>query len=95
MAKLVRDEIPAICEANGDKRTFRVADPEEMHQLLLAKFREEGEEFLENPNLEELTDVYEVILALVESVGAFEFFEASIDKYTKRGGFSKRIVMED
>lgn len=50
--KLVRDKIPEIIEAQGNKYDIRIADKEEHYELLEAKLQEEVKEFLEGKNLE-------------------------------------------
>ena len=93
--KLVRDQIPAIIEAQGERPNFRVLDEEEYARLLEAKLDEEVAEFHQDKNLEELADILEVVYALAEQQGhsredLLEIYEA---KHTKRGGFRERIFL--
>lgn len=70
--KLVRDKIPQVIEADGNKYEIRIADKEEHYALLEAKLQEEVKEFLDGKNLEELADVMKVLFGLAESLGYSE-----------------------
>jgi len=99
MDKLVRDKIPEIVEANGasDKYTFNVCkDKDEKIERLLNKVTEETSELLEEPSLEEMADVLEVIYALAETMG-FSSEELENVRQTKqklRGGFKKGFIIK-
>lgn len=97
--KLVRDNIPAICERNGAKATTRVLrDKREYIAALYAKLEEEMLEVkAAKPEdiLGELADVQEVILA-IGKVHDYtpEHIEAKrAQKLAERGGFDKRIFL--
>jgi predicted house-cleaning noncanonical NTP pyrophosphatase (MazG superfamily) len=94
--KLVRDKIPAICQANGDTPHFRVIDDEEYLKALLDKDDEESQELRENPSLEELADKLEVLYAIANLLGhsPAEVENARVKKAKERGGFAKRIFLE-
>lgn len=64
--KLVRDRIPEIIAAQGQKPIIRVMDDKEYISSLEKKFDEEVAEYHESKELEELADVLEVIYALCE-----------------------------
>ena len=93
--KLVRDQIPAIIEANGQKPVTRILDEEEYMAALEQKLDEEVQEFHRDQNLEELADILEVIYALTEAKGhsVAELAEACDRKRNARGGFRDRIFL--
>lgn len=94
--KLVRDDIPAIIEANGDAPIVHVADDEEYGRRLVEKLREEVEEFAESGDVEELADVLEVVHAIRAHRGlaADELADVRAEKAAERGRFDERIVLE-
>ena len=94
--KLVRDRIPAIIEANGDRPVVHVTDDEEYERRLLEKVYEETEEFRESGDVDELADVLEVVFAIGEHHGHSERdLQASRErKARRRGRFEDRIVLE-
>lgn len=67
--KLVRDRIPEIIAAQGEKPIFRVMDDLEYTVGLEKKLEEEVAEYLESKEIEELADVLEVLYALCEAQG--------------------------
>lgn len=94
--KLIRDKIPAIIQESGKGYKTHIADTKEYQTMLLEKLLEEAREMKEEPCLEELADILEVIEAIK---CAFEFNETSLqkkqtDKRNARGGFLKRIILE-
>ncbi len=94
--KLVRDNIPAIIESTGKKFACYTATEEEYLEKLQEKLLEEVNEFLEDPSLEELVDVYEVFSTLRHVMGySVEALERAADeKNLKRGAFDSRIILE-
>ena len=62
--KLVRDKIPEIINANGATSIAHAATRSEFRSALFEKLLEEGREFQENPCVEELSDVLEVVRGL-------------------------------
>lgn len=94
--KLVRDKIPEIITAKGDTPITRVLSGEEFSEYLSKKLNEEVQEFLSEGTVEELADIYEVLLAILEYMDVtFESFETvRIRKLLERGGFSKRIFLD-
>lgn len=98
--KLVRDNIPNIIESNGEVAITRVLSDEEYKKELEKKLYEEYNEVLnssDDDRIEELADMLEVIIALAEVDGkTFDDIEKiRVLKKEKRGGFSKRIYLED
>ncbi|MDL2319465.1 nucleoside triphosphate pyrophosphohydrolase, partial [Eubacteriales bacterium OttesenSCG-928-A19] len=63
--KLVRNKIPDIIRKNGKEPVTRVLEGEAFLAALDAKLREEVEEYLENPCMEEVADILEVLEAIV------------------------------
>lgn len=96
--KLVRDKIPAIIEANGEKAVTRILSDEEYLLELEKKLREECAEVLAERGehrIEELADVMEVVKALAEAQGSdyAAVEEARKIKAEKRGGFAQKIFL--
>jgi len=95
--KLVRDNIPEIINSSGKKCKFHYASEEEFKACLFEKVREELDEFIEKPSVEEAADIYEVFtevlfahgikLETVKHYAEFKRFE--------RGGFKARIILEE
>ena len=94
--KLVRDNIPSIMTAEGKNFRTHIATDEEYSEKLNDKLLEEVKEFLENPCLEELVDILEVIAALTEVMGLTEeeVFEKINHKSATSGDFTKKIILE-
>ena len=64
--KLIRDKIPMLMNQSGVKFEARIADNDEYKELLVQKMQEEVKELMEDQDLEEAADVYEVFLALIK-----------------------------
>ena len=94
--KLVRDKIPAILLEKSKVHAVHQADFSEFNQKLCQKLQEEVDEFLENPCLEELADIQEVILALVSrnSWSVYDLEHVRKEKLVARGGFEKGFILE-
>ena len=95
MGKLVRDKIPALIEASGEKPIIRILDDAEYRRCLEAKLDEEVAEFRADQNAEELADILEVVYALAESMGCTreELLTCYEKKHAERGGFQKRFFL--
>lgn len=95
--KLVRDKIPEIIADSGQKATFRVLTQSEYIEYLEKKLDEEVAEFHESKDIEELVDIWEVILAMasVKGTSAGCLSDKRQAKYLKNGGFGKRILLLD
>ena len=92
--KLVRDLIPDIIAAQGEKPNIRILNEEEYQACLHGKLDEEVREFHQENNLEELADILEVVYALAELHGGREALEHTYGKkHEARGGFEKRIFL--
>lgn len=94
--KLVRDRIPEIIEADGKRCRVRVLDERDYRDKLVEKLREELMEYEASRDLEELADLYEVMLALLALEGEDrETLERRRRvKAEKRGGFEGRLLLE-
>ena len=92
--KLVRDRIPEIIKEAGRECVYRVADEKEYYAKLRDKLREEVEEFLEDPCLEEAADILEVLEAILSREKYRSVRAEQIAKRVTRGGFEKRIILE-
>jgi predicted house-cleaning noncanonical NTP pyrophosphatase (MazG superfamily) len=95
--KLVRDKIPELIKKEGRKPIFRVAEDSEFPLLLKKKLIEETGEFVKEPNVDELSDILEVVMALAGSMGiAWEELEAYGNKKRKeKGGFAEGFVLKE
>lgn len=83
--KLVRDRI------------IEIITDEEYREKLKEKLIEEAKEFCEAESIEEMADVFEVITAWLAHKGWMieEVVKVQQEKRDKRGGFEKRIVLEE
>lgn len=93
--KLVRDKIPDLIRAQGERPNIRILSEEEHMECLHKKLDEEVAEFHQDRNTEELTDILEVVFALAEGMGCStqELLELYRDKHERRGGFQDRIFL--
>ena len=93
--KLVRDRIPEIIEAKGDKCKIDILSDEEYLKMIDAKLDEELEEYHKDQNIEELADLLEVIFAAAEARGyTLEQLESvRAKKAEERGGFKEKILL--
>ena len=90
--KLVRDGIPDIIRAQGERPVARTLTPEEYRQALEEKLREECREALAasgRARLEELADVLEVVRSMAAEEGASmeDVAAIALEKRRSRGGF--------
>lgn len=93
--KLVRDNIPEIIEAAGNKFAVEVLSPQEYQQALRRKLIEEAQEAAAANGQElvkELADLYEVIDALLAVSQLEEEGVLAMQQQLReeRGGFQKR-----
>ncbi len=95
--KLVRDRIPEIIESAG-KTCICTELPNDAYIAMLdAKLNEELAEYQESKSLEELADLLEVMQATVIARGYTldELERIRAEKVAKRGGFAKRLLLEE
>ena len=94
--KLVRDNIPQIIENNNEKAFIKILDEAEYRKELLNKLKEECEEVEKAKNtneiLEELADVYEVLVSIarIENKDIRDIIEIADKKRAIKGGFTKK-----
>ena len=94
--KLVRDSIPHIIEKDGKKAKFTKIIGPELNEALVNKLSEEGQEFLEAMNMEELADILEIVHALIE-LNNFQLEEVEQirkSKQEQRGAFKEGFFLE-
>ena len=94
--KLIRDKIPEIIAAKGEKAETHIANDAEFLEKAKEKLGEEVAEFLESGEAEELADLLEVIYAIASSLGvpAEELNIIRQEKLDKRGGFDKKVILD-
>lgn len=97
--KLVRDKIPEIIQLNGETPITRILDDTEYKLELEKKLKEECNEVLcasGTERLEELADVYEILIALakLENSDIKNVEKIALEKSVKRGAFNKKIFLE-
>ncbi len=93
--KLIRDKIPEIIESQGKSCIVEVATDEEYVDRLIDKLQEEVQEFVENPCLEELADILEVVQSLEHATSWGSLVLAQLDKRCDRGSFRKRLILKE
>lgn len=95
--KLVRDRIPEIIAASGKQCTTEILSEAQYLKKLDAKLDEELAEYHQDPNLEELADLLEVIraAAIARGYSVDELEQVRAEKAAKRGGFEKRILLRE
>ena len=93
--KLVRDRIPEIIAAAGDRPTTRVLDEAECIAELRRKLVEEVEEFNTSDDAEELVDILEVVFALASQMGLDQkqLHKLRNAKKEQRGGFEAKVFL--
>jgi predicted house-cleaning noncanonical NTP pyrophosphatase (MazG superfamily) len=95
--KLVRDNIPKIIERDGKLCTWRHCNGRDEHMVFLGmKMSEEVQEFLQDPSIEEASDMYEVLIAIIQLYG---YDLDTVMKYAgkkrfERGGFSQGVILK-
>ena len=99
--KLIRDRIPEIIAAKGEKAVTRILDDKEFAKALVSKLVEEAKEAEaaagdKTELTKEIGDMWEVIEALIVHFGLDQREIASVKakRLTERGGFTKKIFLE-
>lgn len=92
--KLIRDKIPQIISDNDKNYITHKALDVEYREYLLKKLVEETTEFCEEPCSAEMADILEVLDALRKAFSLTNIEKIRSEKYIKRGGFEKRIILE-
>ncbi|MBU3957320.1 nucleoside triphosphate pyrophosphohydrolase [Patescibacteria group bacterium] len=96
--KLIRDKIPQVIEASGDKYELRIMGKREFERELKKKLVEEASELLEVKRkdlLNEMVDVLELLKTIAEFYNIdFKLVEEKqVKKRKERGGFKKRLFL--
>ena len=96
LPKLVRDKIPEIIETNRKTCEYHIATHDEYKRLLYDKMREELQEFVDTPTVEEAGDMYEVFLSILRfhEIDICDVIFSASSKKEDRGGFLGRVVLE-
>ncbi len=95
--KLVRDNIPAIIEADNQQPVTHELNDEGFRKALLDKLVEEAIELRDSDGeLGERADIAEVLKAIDELLGfsSEQVEQARTEKVSTRGGFSRRLFLE-
>ena len=95
--KLVRDKIVDIIKSKGENPKYHTLTDTEYLEELHKKLFEEANEFVEADDPEELADLLEVLysIAKVKNISLKEVEKIRQEKCNKRGGFDKKIYLED
>ena len=95
--KLIRDKVPELIKSRGDSCEVHIAGDDEYSDKLKAKIMEGVGEFLDNPCVDELADVLEVVYAIADFKfgGRDELEKVRMMKVAERGGFGKKIVLDE
>ena len=97
--KLIRDKIPEIIKAAGEKPYLRRLNRKEYIKEIEKKVLEEAKELIEAKNkkgvLNEIVDIQELIDVLTSKVGLtkLQIKIQQREKNKKRGGFKKRLFL--
>ena len=98
--KLVRDNIPNIIIASGRQPKIKILKGDNLLLALNEKLVEEHEEYISESDklksVEELADMFEVIVCLAKNKGFSreEFFKLAQSKSLKNGSFDKGYFYE-
>ena len=95
--KLVRDKIPEIIEAGGNRCRVEVLSDEDYLRMVDAKLDEELTEYHADGSVEELADLLEVIYAAAAARGCSreELERIRAAKAEERGGLEMRLLLID
>ena len=95
--KLVRDKIPEIIRKEGRIPICYTLEEKDYKKELDRKLQEEVTEYLKDDTIEELADIIEVIEAILDykQITLDNFRKIKQEKRNKKGGFKKRIFLEE
>lgn len=95
--KLVRDKMPELMAARGEKLVTRVLGDAEFKIALENKLLEEIQEMRQGDDKKEkIAYIYEILEAIIPAYGFSkeEILELKKKKREERGGFEKRLFLE-
>lgn len=93
--KLVRDNIPDIIKSSGKQCTYHIAkDDKEFKKAVDNKLCEEVLEYLNNPNIEELSDILLIVNNLISYYGENAVKDVYDSKLANNGDFKNKIILE-
>ena len=94
--KLVRDRIPEIIDASGNRYSVRQLQGDDLRGYAFKKLREEVQEFVENPCAEEAADIMEILEFICEREGIRTNTTTSerLSKRITKGGFDMGFLLE-
>ena len=95
--KLIRDNIIEKIKDEGRTPNYRILENDEFAVKLNQKLLEEVNEFIESNAIEELADVFEIMLKIMEinNTNFDEVEKVRKKKKCENGGFEKRICLID
>lgn len=95
--KLVRDKIPDIIQKSGKKAIVEVLNDKNYKKYLDEKLQEELNEYYASDNVEELSDLVEVVYAILKykNIDPTEFESIRKKKVLDRGAFDKKILLKE
>ena len=93
--KLVRNEIPSIIKSQNKSLDYYIASNDEHKRRLFEKMIEELNEFRDEPKVEELADMYEVLLAMCDAwnISLGHVKDIANLKRINHGSFDGRVVL--
>ena len=95
--KLVRDKIPEIIKGKGEIPVMHIADDEEYWHKLKEKLQEEVSEFMEAESIDEISDILEVVDAILDfkKFDKKELNKIKNKKAKERGKFQNKIILDE
>lgn len=99
--KLVRDLVPQNIKKNGQRAIVEILNEKRFYKELLKKMSEEVQEIIEASTegkerlTEEISDLYEVIDALIKlrNISEKEIKHAQREKMSSNGSYNKRFYL--
>ncbi|MEA2070460.1 MAG: nucleoside triphosphate pyrophosphohydrolase [Asgard group archaeon] len=95
--KLVRDKIPEIIRSEGRTPKIRKIENDRVfEEYLTKKLMEETMEFQRSHAIQELADIFEIILSFLslEEISFTEFEQICAKKRVEKGSFKERLVLK-
>lgn len=94
--KLVRDKVPEIIENEGFNVGYRKLDDDEYVIAIGEKLREKVEELIITNNVENMADIYELVVAFGSQFGYSrkDIMDAAKEKNETKGTFQNKTFLE-